>query len=426
MGRTALRVAVVGGSLGGLNVGLWLRRVGCDVTVYERSARLLEGRGVGIVLHPATVRVLVSHGVPLRSFATAVCRTRYVGRDGDVVAEHPCRFWFASYSSLYRACLGLFGRERYRLGKEAVGYEEGSKGVRVRFADGEEEFVDLLVWADGIRSTGRPLVAGGVSWVYAGYVAWRGTVREEELAVGDFEWFSEAVTYAMLQPGHILIYPISRADAGEGAGAELNWVWYWNVGAKELDDFMTDREGRRQPVSVPPGMVRDELVAELRERAREELGGPLGEVVVRTERPFLQLICDITVDRMASRRACLVGDAAFVARPHVAAGTAKAAEDAWQLSRWLSDLGGDVDVALQCWEPRQRALGESVVARSRDVGEQMQLKGSWPVGAPLPYGLYESGDSEFDEGDVKVADWRAPAPADSCVDERARDLEAGR
>lgn len=100
---------------------------------------------------------------------------------------------------------------------------------------------------------------------------------------------------------------------------------------------------------------------------------------------------------MASRRTCLVGDAAFVARPHIAAGTAKAAEDAWQLSRALVQCGGNVEAALRLWEPRQRELGARVVARAREVGRQMQFQGSWPVGALLPYGLYGPGDSEFAE-----------------------------
>lgn len=369
--------------------------------MYERSAALLEGRGVGIVLHPATVRILLARGVPLGSFATAVRKVRYLQDGGRIAAERPCRFWFASYSSLYRAYLALFGREHYCLGREVVDQREGPGEVQVRFADGSEESVKLLVWADGIRSVGRGVVAHRASWAYAGYVAWRGTVRERDLRSETFRWFSEAVTYTLLRPGHILVYPISRGDAYEECGVELNWVWYWNVDERAVDEFMTDRLGRRQPVSVPPGSVREELVNQLRERAMDELPAVLGELVTRTESPFLQLICDVTVDRMAGRRSCLIGDAAFVARPHVAAGTAKAAEDAWQLSGQLASCGGDVEAALRVWEPRQRALGENVVARSRAVGEEMQVSGTWPVGAPLPYGLYESGDSEFEEGEER-------------------------
>lgn len=396
--RRPLRVAVAGGSLGGLNAGLWLRSVGCEVTIYERSSHLLEGRGVGIVLHPATVRYLLRHGMALPTFAAAVGKLRYLDRRGAVAHESPCHYWFASYSSLYRAFLGFFGRERYRLGCEVCAQEERKDGVRVRLADGTEESAELLVWADGIRSTGRGWIAPKASLQYAGYLAWRGTVGAGDVSSSTFAWLQESVTYVLLQPGHALAYPIAQADDARGAGSRINWVWYWNVGATHLDTFMTDQDGVRQPVSVPPGSVREDLVEQLRERARSELPPQLAEVVVGTARPFLQLIGDVEVRRMASKRACLIGDAAFVARPHIAAGTAKAAEDAWQLAQFLVRCEGDVEGALYLWEPRQRDLGARVVARSREVGRQMQVEGTWPVGARLPYGLYESGDSEFEEG----------------------------
>lgn len=407
-----LRVAVAGGSLGGLNAGLWLRAIGCEVTIYERSSYLLEDRGVGIVLHPATVRYLVQHGVALSSFSAAVRKLRYLDDRGAVAHESPCRYWFASYSGLYRALLRCFGQERYRLGCEICGQEEYEAGIRLRHANGTAEDVDLLVWADGIRSTGRSWICPEAALVYAGYLAWRGTVGLGEVSPATFALLSESVTYFLLQPGHALAYPILQADeAAGGVSSRINWVWYWNVDPAHLDAFMTDREGVRQPVSVPPGSVREELVQQLHERARAELPPPLAEVVVGTAYPFLQLIGDLEVGRMASKRTCLIGDAAFVARPHIAAGTAKAAEDAWQLSQYLMGYGGDVQTALAFWEPRQRALGVQVVARAREVGRRMQLEGTWPLGAPLPYGLYGAGDSQFDESAEGGFGRREPNPS---------------
>jgi len=96
---------------------------------------------------------------------------------------------------------------------------------------------------------------------------------------------------------------------------------------------------------------------------------------------------------MAFGHACLIGDAAFGLRPHAAAGTAKAAEDAWKLGEAVREASGDVIAALEAWEPGQLELGRRVLARTRDAGQRSQFEGGWQVGDPLPFGLYEVGDS---------------------------------
>ena len=98
---------------------------------------------------------------------------------------------------------------------------------------------------------------------------------------------------------------------------------------------------------------------------------------------------------MAFGHVCLVGDAAFVARPHAAAGTAKAAEDAWKLAEAIKAADGDVSTALRTWEIRQIRLGRGVLARTREAGRKLQFEGTWQVGDPLPFGLYEIGDSSI-------------------------------
>ena len=106
----------------------------------------------------------------------------------------------------------------------------------------------------------------------------------------------------------------------------------------------------------------------------------------------MQVIFDIEVPRMAFGRVCLIGDAAFAVRPHAAAGTAKAAADAWALGEALVAAGGDVVEALQRWEPVQLALGAQLIARARDIGNRSQFEGTFTPGDPtLIFGLYEPG-----------------------------------
>jgi hypothetical protein len=103
---------------------------------------------------------------------------------------------------------------------------------------------------------------------------------------------------------------------------------------------------------------------------------------------------------MAFGRVCIMGDAAFVARPHAAAGTAKAAEDAWQLGKAFTESESGVVAALKSWEERQLACGRQLVNRAREIGNRLQFSNSWPVGEPFPFGLYKPGDSAIEASEV--------------------------
>ena len=150
-------------------------------------------------------------------------------------------------------------------------------------------------------------------------------------------------------------------------------------------------DGVRRELSLPPGAARSDQVEELRSAAANRLPPVIADVVVGTERPFVQVMFDVEVPRMAFDRVCLIGDAAFVVRPHAAAGTAKAAADAWSLAEAL-DGAADVPSALRAWEPGQLALGRNLLERTRRIGARSQVEGSWRPGDPeLIFGLTEPG-----------------------------------
>ena len=390
------RVAVVGGSIGGLTAGLLLRDAGWDVDVFERSPGVLRGRGGGIVLHPATIRYLVERaGATPAEAGVSVTWLLYLDRAGRVAHREPCRYRFTSYDFLYRRLLECYGRERYHLAEECVRLDPDGTTPCLEFASGRRAPADLVVFADGVNSAGRRLLAPEAEPRYAGYVAWRGTVDESEVDAVALEPLADGITYHVLPAGHFITYPIPGPDGPTGRRLR-NWLWYWNVapGAK-LDHLLTGDDGTRFTTSVPRGLVRRDRVGELVRRAEASLPRVLAEILIVTPDPFIQVIVDLAVDRTASGRACLIGDAAFTARPHIAVGTAKAAEDAWTLAAALEDAGEDVATALVPWSRRQIALGAAAVARSRDAGTRLQ-NGSWQVGEPLPYGLYRVGDSSFE------------------------------
>ena len=392
--RHAPRVVVMGGSLGGLTAGLVLRDIGCDVQIFERSTATLQARGAGIAVLDATLRYFREHD-PAQ--AEKICSTtewiRYLWPGGSTRYAEPRAYRFSSWNTVYRALLQFFDDERYHLGAEVVGFHQDDS-VTVQCADGRVHTCDLLVCADGISSMARSRLLPDVASRYAGYVAWRGTLPEADLSAQTFARLRDAITYQLLPNSHILVYPIPTQEGTVEPGARLmNFVWYRNMRAgAELDDLLTDRDGRLRTVSLPPGAAQQRLVDDMRAYAARHMPPPIAEVVVNAPEPFVQVIFDIEVPAMAFGRVCLIGDAAFAVRPHAAAGTAKAAADAWALAEAVEAADGDVPKALQLWESGQLALGRQLLARTREIGDSSQFTGTWTPGDPkLVFGLYRPG-----------------------------------
>jgi 2,6-dihydroxypyridine 3-monooxygenase len=378
-----------------LTAALVLRDAGCDVTVYERSLIELSGLGAGIVVQEAATRYLVERlGTPLDAVSVPSRVLQYLGPDGTVTYQRPSPYRFTGWNTIYRALLEALGDVAYRRGHGLVGLGQDDEGVEARFANGHVARADLLVCADGVASTARRRLLRGVEPVYSGYVGWRGTVSESLLSPETFAVLRNAITYGLAENSHIVAYQIPSVQGRLAEGERLvNFVWYRNVSeGPELDELMTDVDGIPRPLSLHPGIVQERHVNEIRRTARDVLPGPLAEMVDRTPQPFVQAIVDVEVPRMAFGRVCLIGDAAFTARPHAAAGTAKAAENGWKLAEHLLAAGGDIVEALRRWEPGQLKLGRNLVARARDIGERSQFRGTWVPGDPeLQFGLYGPG-----------------------------------
>lgn len=390
-----MRIAVIGGSLGGLSAATLLRDAGADVTVYERSPVLLNGFGAGLVVHDATVRYAVERrGHVLEELSCGSAAVRTFGEDGTLVHEEPSSYRFTSWSTIYQTLLNAFDRERYLLGENLVGLDQSADHAEAEFESGRKARVDLIVCADGIGSTARHLLVGSIEPRYAGYVGWRGLVGEADLTQSTFEILHDAITYNLAGASHVVAYPIPNADGERSPGQRLvNYVWYRNIEeGNPLDSLMTGRDGVRRPVSLQPGNVQHSYLDALRRDAKELLAPPLAEMVDRTPDPFIQVIVDLEIPRMAHGRIAVIGDGAFAARPHAAAGTAKAAENAWKLTDALIASGGDVTDALARWEPGQLALGRQLVRRSREMGDRAQVSRAWFPGDPdLRFGLYGPG-----------------------------------
>ena len=384
--------------MGGLTTALLLRTLGHDVDVFERATGELTGFGAGIAAHEVGVRYFVERTThSLADMTVPVHTYRLLDGSGSLLWEEPVEYRFVSWGSLYRVLLGEFGRERYHQGAALVGFDQDAQGVDLRLASGQQLRCDLLVLADGVQSTGRQRLFPGVEPVYAGYVAWRGTVDERDIPSRIRDRIDDTITYALIPNSHVLVYPIPGAGGRVDRGHRLwNFVWYRNVAkGAAFDELMTDRDGVPHPISLRPGRVQDRFVREMREFAAA-LPEDVSAVVAATGQPFIQAVMDVASPAMAVGRVCILGDAAFAARPHAAAGTAKAAENAWTLAEAIEACDGDLPGTLQKWSTHQTALGSSLLQRTRHIGEGSQFRCDWRPGDPgHRFGLYEPGDSSI-------------------------------
>jgi 2,6-dihydroxypyridine 3-monooxygenase len=189
------------------------------------------------------------------------------------------------------------------------------------------------------------------------------------------------------------MYPIPGEEDPGPQHRLMNYVWYRNVPAgPDLTEMLIDKRGLAGVVSVHPGQVQDRYITQMRQDAAELLAPAVAEVVLATKNPYLQVVYDLRSTRMATGRVALIGDAACAARPHAAAGTAKAAADGWTLAAALRDSSGDIPSALAKWEPPQLQLSDNLVRRVIDMGERSQFHNSWIPGDPdLRFGLYGPG-----------------------------------
>jgi 2-polyprenyl-6-methoxyphenol hydroxylase-like FAD-dependent oxidoreductase len=370
-GIAQLKAAVVGGSIGGLCAAIALRGVGCAVNVYERATGVMTSQGAGIVVQDDLMSLLRQHGA--RKLPTTLCQQRrYLLPDDKDGHAMPMRQQFSSWSAIHRTLLDSFPTDHYHAGSPLTGFEQGDERVVARFAGHGEIDADLLICADGSQSTARRQLLPDVEPQYAGYIAWRGTIDEQDLPRALTRFFDRSFTVCEARSGgHILCYFIPGADAAITPGhRRLNWVWYVDVPhGRELERLLTDINGEVRKGSVPPGKVPLKLATELREAAACKLHPRFVELVQATANPFIQMVVDLSVPRMAFGRACLLGDAAFVLRPHIAAATAKAAADAISLAAALRTSLADPATALRIWEMRQLDYGKSLLARSAAVGK---------------------------------------------------------
>ncbi len=372
------RVGIVGGSIAGCAAAIALRRLGCDVTVFERSSGALRDRGSGIAIpNPLRDEMIGAGYLPAdyRYFQAA-------GRDwllddgsagGRLLWHQVGSASTNNWGVLWRALRAQVPDECYVDGSRITGVEERDDDIALVLGDGTRHDFDIVVGADGYRSDVRTLLHPGSEPHYAGYILWRGNFPEAELT--DRTKWDEVVRTGdwltvCFEGGHGVMYPIPDFDDdGSSGGLRVNWAIY----SPQPEELVLD-----EPTSIPPGQVAPEVLAHLErilenhfpEEIRPVFGSSPDEVSI-------QPIYDETIDFYVRGRVMLIGDAATVSRPHTGSGATKAMQDA----RLLEQLGAhhdDWEGLLAAYDADRTPAGQSLVELGRRIGrDQVEQTPPW-------------------------------------------------
>ena len=379
------RVGIVGGSIAGCTAAIMLARIGCEVTVLERSRGVLEERGAGIALSFAHLDWLKAHDLVDADLAFVPSElVRWTSgadpRDeGRLLWQSPMASGGVKWALLHAQQRKRVPDGVYHQGCTVSAFEDPSGGPRggprggpvvARLDDGRSFEFDLLIFADGYDSLGRAALYPDATRAYTGYVVFRGLVEEthapEELRDhrGICEWAVHAggLCIAYLVPGH-------RGELEPGRRL-MNWAWYTLAPPQDLPWLLTDRAHRRHDGSLPRGGASDQHRRRLHDRARTLRRRPLADAIVATAEPFMQVCFDLHVPSFVQGRVCLLGDASSIARPHVAAGALKAQQQAVALAGAFASHPS-IEAALHAWNEEVRIKADQQIALGKTLGRAL-------------------------------------------------------
>jgi salicylate hydroxylase len=345
-----LRVAIVGGGIGGLSAANALRRRGIEVTVFEQ-AKVLGEVGAGVFIYPNSLRQLERMGFrdALAGVGARVGRgSEYCRMDGTVVGPiltTDSSGWNGMYgmhrADLLNVLASALPTGSIRTVHRCIGFEQDEAAARLHFANGASAEVDVVIAADGIQSALQRYVVAPQPPEYSGVRAYRGLIAREKLP----EWRNEAHQVWMGDGKHFMVFPVR-------SGTLLNYVGFVPTSTETVESWSAIGD-------------RDELAASFR-----GWDASVATLLEKVETCFWWGLYDRRpLASWTNGRLALLGDAAHAMLPHLGQGANQAIEDGVALAVLLENCGySEVPAALKSYEKLRRVRTDVVQAEARQNG----------------------------------------------------------
>ena len=320
--RTAL---IAGGGIAGPTAGIALTQAGIEATVYEAYQSSASGVGGALSIAPNGLDALdaIGAGGAVRRIGTPITSIVVQSWIGRTLAEFGTppgmpAMQFVSRSDLYCSLAAEARSRGVRIlhGKRLIDVAENADGITACFADGSSTEADVLIGADGIRSTVRSLIDPAAPEPhYAGLISFGARVAHLDLpSTGGKMYMSFG----------------RRAFFGYQVHDDASGLWFVNL-------------PREKPISYAAALGRaaDHWLTELAVTFRDDRT-PAAEIIKRTNPADLLITGPVeSMPRVATwsrDRLVLIGDAAHAASSSSGQGASLAVESAVQLARCLRDL----------------------------------------------------------------------------------------
>jgi 2-polyprenyl-6-methoxyphenol hydroxylase-like FAD-dependent oxidoreductase len=345
-----VRIAIVGGGIGGLTVALALREFGFEAEVYEQAPELLDV-GAAIAVWPNAMRVLERLGLgdTIRAHAGEMNEIRWLDRRGNLLN----RLSISGALALHRAglqatLLHACESNRIHLGHSLINYEQPHDKMIVKFANNHTIEADFLIGADGIHSDVRAQLLGHDQPLYRGYTVWRGI--------------------SAVAPDSI---PPASAIEIHGGGRRFG---IGPVGAGRIGWWASSNATAQQPPTQNP---QHELL-----RLFKDWHSPAVQLIAET--PPQRILTTPAFDREPTRtwgnkRVTLLGDAIHPTTPNLGQGGCLAIEDAMVLARCFEKYGA-TEEALRKYEGCRYQRTAAITKYSRYYGTIGQSENPLTVG----------------------------------------------